>query len=52
MSPSTQKQWTVGGKGGWQDLKLDENASIPEIGDKEVLVKCKVLVLICYRSDG
>ncbi|KAK3670198.1 hypothetical protein LTR78_009954 [Recurvomyces mirabilis] len=39
MSSGTQKQWTVRGKGGWQDLVLDDQAAIPEIGDKDVLVK-------------
>jgi len=37
----TQKQWTVGGYTGFDDLKLNESASIPEIGDKGVLVKCE-----------
>jgi hypothetical protein len=39
MAPSTTKQWTVKGKGGFDALNFDENASIPEIGDKDVLVK-------------
>ncbi|KAK5112630.1 hypothetical protein LTR62_003945 [Meristemomyces frigidus] len=39
MSPTTQKQWTVAGKTGFDDLKLNEQASVPEIGDKDVLVK-------------
>ncbi|KAK3714960.1 hypothetical protein LTR37_007450 [Vermiconidia calcicola] len=33
------KQWTVTGKGGFDDLKLDEKAPVPEVGDKDVLVK-------------
>jgi len=36
----TQKQWTVVGRSGFQDLKFDEKAPIPELGDKDVLVKC------------
>ncbi|KAF2854072.1 NAD(P)-binding protein [Plenodomus tracheiphilus IPT5] len=39
MSPSTTKQWTVEGKSGFDSLKLNESASIPKIGDKDVLVK-------------
>jgi hypothetical protein len=35
------KQWKVTGKGGFDDLKLEENAAIPDVGDKEVLVKRK-----------
>jgi hypothetical protein len=35
------KQWRVTGKGGFDDLKLEENAAIPDVGDKEVLVKRK-----------
>jgi hypothetical protein len=39
MAPSSTKQWTVEGKGDFEALKYDENASIQEIGDKDVLVK-------------
>jgi hypothetical protein len=39
MAPSTTKQWTTKLSGGFDALKFDENASIPEIGDKDVLVK-------------
>jgi hypothetical protein len=39
MAPSSTKQWTVEGKGDFEALKFDENASIQEIGDKDVLVK-------------
>lgn len=35
------KQWKVTGKGGLPDLKFDENAPVPEIGDKDVLVRRK-----------
>ena len=38
---ATMKQWKVTGKGGFDDLKLEENAAIPEVGDKDVLVKRK-----------
>jgi hypothetical protein len=38
---ATMKQWKVTGKGGFDDLKLEENAAIPDVGDKEVLVKRK-----------
>ena len=39
MAP-TMKQWTVAGKSGFDDLKFDEKAAVPELGDKDVLVKC------------
>lgn len=42
MTPKTQKQWTVAGKSGFEDLKFTKDAPIPEIGDKDVLVKCIV----------
>jgi len=41
MSKQAQKQWKVAENTGFDGLKLDEKAPIPEIGDKEVLVKCK-----------
>jgi NADPH:quinone reductase-like Zn-dependent oxidoreductase len=40
MTPKTQKQWTVEGRTGFDDLKYNKEALIPEIGDKDVLVKC------------
>ena len=36
----TQKQWTVAGKTGFDSLKLNESAAVPQLGDKDVLVKC------------
>jgi hypothetical protein len=39
MAPSTTQQWTVQGKSGFDALKFDEKAQIPEMGDKDVLVK-------------
>ena len=41
MAPSTQKQWTVQGKTGFDALKYATDASIPSIGENDVLVKCK-----------
>ena len=38
---ATMKQWKVTGKGGLDDLNFDNNAAVPEIGDKDVLVKRK-----------
>lgn len=35
----TMKQWKVTGKGGFDDLKFDDKAPVPEVGDKDVLVK-------------
>ena len=39
MAPSTTKQWTVTGTEGFDALKFDESAAVPEVGDKDVLVK-------------
>jgi hypothetical protein len=39
MAPSKTKQWTVNGTDGFDSLKFDESATIPEVGDKDVLVK-------------
>lgn len=38
--PSTQKQWTVADtKSGFDGLKLNSEAAVPKIGEKDVLVK-------------
>ena len=38
--PSTQKQWTVADtKSGFDGLKLATDAAVPQIGEKDVLVK-------------
>jgi hypothetical protein len=39
MAPSSTRQWKVEGKDGFDSLKFEEKASIPELGDKDVLVK-------------
>jgi hypothetical protein len=39
MAPSTTKAWTVQGQDGFESLKINEQAEVPEIGDKDVLVK-------------
>jgi threonine dehydrogenase-like Zn-dependent dehydrogenase len=39
MAPSTTKAWTVQGQDGFESLKFNEQAEIPEMGDKDVLVK-------------
>lgn len=42
MAPQTQKQWTVQGIAkDFSNLTLNKEASIPELGDHDVLVKCK-----------
>ena len=46
MAPKTQKQWTVQGKGNFDNLKWNESAPVPEIGDTDVLVKCKMTALL------
>ncbi|KAL2039989.1 hypothetical protein N7G274_007392 [Stereocaulon virgatum] len=38
MTPSTTKQWTVTGKTGFDSLKFDEKAEVPQLGDHDVLV--------------
>lgn len=38
MLPSITSQWTVEGKNGFDSLKPNEKASIPELGDTECLV--------------
>jgi hypothetical protein len=49
MAPSTTKQWTVQGKSGFDALKFNESAAVPEIGDKDVLVKGTKLYTVQYR---
>ncbi|CAI6275162.1 unnamed protein product [Periconia digitata] len=39
MAPSTFKKWTVEGSDGFDALKFNEKASLPKIGDKDILVK-------------
>lgn len=39
MAPQTTKQWTVEGKEGFDSLKFNKSASLPEVGSEEVLVK-------------
>ncbi|THW59595.1 NAD(P)-binding protein [Aureobasidium pullulans] len=39
MAPSTQKQWRVQGTGSFDNLKFNKEAPVPEVGDKDVLVK-------------
>ncbi|KAF1945248.1 alcohol dehydrogenase [Clathrospora elynae] len=49
MAPSTTKQWTVEGQNGFDSLKFNEKAPIPEMGDKDVLVKVHA-VSLNYRD--
>jgi hypothetical protein len=44
--PSTQKQWTVAELNGFDGLKLATDAPVPQVGENDVLVKCKFLDLI------
>ncbi|KAF2755334.1 NAD(P)-binding protein [Pseudovirgaria hyperparasitica] len=39
MAPSTQQQWTVEGKDGFDSLKFTEDAEVPKPGPNEVLIK-------------
>jgi hypothetical protein len=43
--PSTQKQWTVAELTGFDGLKLATDAPVPQVGENDVLVKCKLLDL-------
>jgi hypothetical protein len=43
MAPNTMKQWNVHGQDGFESLKWTENASVPTLGERDVLVKCKFL---------
>ena len=38
MSPSTTKQWTVQGQNGFDSLKFNEKAEVPQLGENDVLV--------------
>ncbi|KAF2800081.1 alcohol dehydrogenase [Melanomma pulvis-pyrius CBS 109.77] len=49
MAPTTAKQWTVEGKNGFDSLKLNEKAPVPQVGDKDVLVKIHA-VSLNYRD--
>lgn len=50
MAPSTTKQWTIEGKSGFDALKFNDSASVPEIGDKDVLVKSAVSKITVQTS--
>jgi hypothetical protein len=45
MAPTTTKAWTVHGKNGFDALKFNEQAKIPEMGDKDVLLKSMNILL-------
>jgi hypothetical protein len=49
MAPAQQKQWTVESRTGFDALKFNEKAPVPELGDKDVLVRCKCNWDSCYR---
>ncbi|KAF2708846.1 alcohol dehydrogenase [Pleomassaria siparia CBS 279.74] len=49
MAPTTAKQWTIEGKTGFDSLKLNEKAPVPQMGDKDVLVKIHA-VSLNYRD--
>lgn len=50
MAPTTQQQWRVKGKGNgtFDNLNFNKEAPVPEVGDKDVLVKCE---FIRYKSS-
>lgn len=39
MAPQTAKQWTIQGSNGFDSLIFNENAPVPKLGDKDVLVR-------------
>lgn len=39
MAPSTTKTWVIQGQNGFDSLQFNEQAKLPELGDKDVLVK-------------
>ena len=39
MAPTTTRQWTVEGTSGFDDLKFNEKAPIPQLAENDVLVK-------------
>ncbi|MCJ1250879.1 hypothetical protein MMC30_008107 [Trapelia coarctata] len=39
MAPSTTKQWTIEGTSGFEDLKYQDNAPVPRLGERDVLVR-------------
>ena len=39
MAPTTTKQYTLHGTSGFDDIKLEEAAPIPSLGDHDILVK-------------
>jgi hypothetical protein len=39
MATSSMKQWTVEGGTGFESLTLKNDAAVPQLGDKQVLVK-------------
>jgi hypothetical protein len=39
MATSSMKQWTVEGGTGFECLTLNNDAVVPQLGDKQVLVK-------------
>jgi len=47
--PNTQKQWNVQGKDGFESLKYSDNAPVPEVGEKDVLIKFEA-VSLNYRD--
>ena len=47
--PTTTAQWTVEGQNGFDGLKFDESAKIPELGDHDCLVKIDA-VSLNYRD--
>ncbi|KAI8942473.1 hypothetical protein NX059_000540 [Plenodomus lindquistii] len=39
MAPSTQQAWTIVGQNGFDSLTFNEKAPVPQLGEKDVLVK-------------
>lgn len=47
--PKTTKAWTVQGRNGFDSLKFHEDRPIPELGDRDVLVRIQA-VSLNYRD--
>lgn len=52
MAPSTQQQWNVQGKQGFDSLVFNEEASVPEPGAKDVLVKRESMLRLNQRLSA
>lgn len=45
MAPNTMKQWKVQGKNGFDSLRFEEHAPLPQLKERDVLVRIKAASL-------